>query len=622
MSESQLSVTVSSTTKKFKLAPSGSGRGVQVNARPWQPGDKKTMWRVPLHPWTGGLNVDRITGRGTYAKANADASNDGLLLHPPLLADLTFTNGTAPNKIVELNGDIYVLAGRYVQKITASNYSVTEDKDFGAGLAGVDMVVFNNEIIVAMGPSTPIFKRTTTTWSQASDNTYAIALGVVGEKLWRAESPNLISSCTTTPLTLASWTPASPSQYPAGDTTNSIKSIIDYGGIPWVGRAEGMFAPDPQSRFLNQTPQLQRYPDATYNAIQPWTAWGYLWVPSVAGLMRIKPGESKVFGPEITNRPGYRFRVKSGVEFGGAVYLLCQDGAASANTFVCKMVRDEEQRTGKPYIFHEFVRLGGTSTGHFIGVSTLPTNPTIIVGYGDDCKYFKLGRGAGRDVDDSNYAFGTAMELETGVFIPGPDRSVVSQPVGVEVTLDYAGAGESLSLSGSVDGQAYVNLLDTQEGGGSQAITSTTNIETKRRYFPASTQGQHVEIKFASTLTSASGTNRPEIYEAWCFGFSHPKMLDTITCRVLTGSFTQRSGMTRKGILDYFRYHMDAGTEVQIEVSDYEEGNTLRAFITGVTDMEALATPADPKGAVVESAIEIEFTRSDHGPLYAADVPS
>ena len=92
------------------------------------------------------------------------------------------------------------------------------------------------------------------TWTQASDATYAIALGTVGARLWRAETTNRVSSCTTAPRTLTSWTPAGSSAYSVGDSTYAINTIIDYGGVAWVGKADGMYSPDPASRFSNQTP--------------------------------------------------------------------------------------------------------------------------------------------------------------------------------------------------------------------------------------------------------------------------------------------------------------------------------------------------------------------------------
>ena len=146
--------------------------------------------------------------------------------------------------------------------ITVDRSGVTTvDKDFGSGNAGVTMAVFNNQLIVGMGESVKIWQRdTSAVWTQATDSTFAIALGVVGNKLWRAESINKLSNCITAPQTLASWTPASPNQYAVGDTTYGVHTIIDYGGVPWVLKDDGAYAPDTNSQFFNQAPQMANWP--------------------------------------------------------------------------------------------------------------------------------------------------------------------------------------------------------------------------------------------------------------------------------------------------------------------------------------------------------------------------
>src|SRR3990167_6911590 len=459
----------SGTISRFPMMPTGKGgQGYALQTRPWEPGDPASRWRIPLHPWKGGVNVDRLRGTPTHSKANADTSHDGMLLFPPLVNSVALTNGSAPAHAVSFDGLLFIVGGRYMYYYNAATGAATEDKDFGASKAAVAAVAFNNELIVAMGESEKIWKRsigvntsgtanaavTTTnttlvdtrlaltvdayigatvtcdsktmvvtsntattftgaswsgggnpgdgdawtvagTWTQASDATYAISLGVVDNKLHRAETKNRLSSCAGTPLTLANWTPASPNQYYVGDSTYSIHTIADYGGIPWAFNDLGAWAPDPQSRFKNQTPQLRNAPDSD-NGRGAFTGFGFLWVPSVSGLFRIRPGESKKRGPEITNRPGYRFHVHGGVEWGEALYLLVSDHAAAGNTAIYKVVPDHEGLTGHDYIYYEWCQLDGTDeTASMIAVTSSGTNPQLVVGYANNLRYIKLGRGGG-----------------------------------------------------------------------------------------------------------------------------------------------------------------------------------------------------------------------------------
>ena len=377
---------IDSSSVQYNFEPykeDNKSRGISIETRDWEIGDPEVYWRVPLYPFDGGLRQDRLPRSAdltrdfnrarSYSKANADASFEGVLVPPPALESLTFPTTDTVLKQVTFDSMQFFLCGRYIVTVSRDG-TVATDKDFGSGKAAVDFAVFNNELIVAMGESEKIWKRTTgDVWSQASDNTFAIALGVVGNKLWRAHDVNQIDSCTTAPLTLASWTPADPNEYTAGDTTNSIHGIIEYGGVPVVLRPDGVFMPDISSNFFNQAPQIANWPHSD-NGKGAFTAQGYLWVPTVVGLIRITYGESLIFGPEKSNRPDFRFWVRGGIEWGEAIYLLVTDELSTSETFICKMLRNEHGYSpDHPYIYHEWCRLGATTKGYTLGINTWPS---------------------------------------------------------------------------------------------------------------------------------------------------------------------------------------------------------------------------------------------------------
>jgi hypothetical protein len=335
----------------------GEARGISIETRDWELGDPIAYWKVPLYPFDGGLRQDRLPRSASltnefhkarsYSKANMDASNDGVLVPPPALNTTALTNTTTSTKQKSFDSKQFHLCGRYIYTI-ARDGTLALDKDFGSGKAAVDFEVFNNELIVAMGESEKIWKRAVGgTWTQATNNTFAIALGVVGSKLWRAHDVNQISSCTTTPLTLASWTPADPNEYTAGDTSYSIHTIIEYGGVPWILRPDGAFAPDSKSDFYNQAPQMARWPHDD-NGKGAFTAQGFLWVPSI--------------------------------EWGDAIYLLVTDEINIGETFICKMVRDRYAITdNQVYVYHEWTRLGSSDKGYSLGINTWPSAGPISV---------------------------------------------------------------------------------------------------------------------------------------------------------------------------------------------------------------------------------------------------
>ena len=690
-----LKVTDGSTSYLFPLQPTGKGgRGYTLETRSWEPGDPAVPWRIPLHPWDAGLNIDRLgSSPRSVAKSNADTSNPGILCFPPALTTLTFTNATTPFKSKTLNGVLYVLGGRYIYSVSSA-YAVAEDMDFGAGNAGVDMEIFNGELIVAMGASTAIWKRTitadaatsgtanaaiTTTnttladtrlalqvnawiggvvtcngktmtvtsntatvftgaswsgggnpgngnawsatgyWTQATDATYAIALGAVDNRLWRGTGTNGISSCTTAPLTLTSW---GSEGYTVGNTSYAIHTIIDYGGVPWVIKGDGAYQPDPATRFHNQTPQARDWPN-TENGKGAWTGFAALWVPTVSQTLRITPGKSKGKGPEVTARPDMHWLVRGGVNFNGANWLLCTDAAGAEPTMVVKMVPDDSGLSGREYIYYEYVNAASFTVGKFIAAMTSPTNPTIVFGYGNNGSYFKQGRGGGRDIDDANFTPGAAMTTESGVVMPGPDLSVHSTLVGVKTTLKLPGANDTLAVDYRVDGGSWTALLTTQEGGGTQNITQTTNWEAITRYAPtgATAVGQFFEFKNTGAQTGAAGTTRPEIREQWAFGYSNPDTLDVISLAIPASAQVTVRGL-RQGrdggqTLDLFRSWRADGTVLLCELQGYEESRNTRFRVTAVDWVEQIATPGAGENTRSMGVIRVALTRVDFAGAYA-----
>lgn len=598
------------------------GRGCVIASLPWEPGDPTHAWRVPLHPFHGGLHSDRLRNRTVYVGSNADASYEYLLVPPPKLNSLALANGVSPDKLVQFDGKLFAVDGRYMYYYDPATDTVTLDNDFGVGKTAVDAYVFNNELIVAMGASEKIWKRTAAgAWSQAADNVFAVALGVVGSRLYRGTGTNGIASCSTTPLTLTNWNDAA--GYTVGDTTWTVNSIIDYGGVAWVGKGDGMYAPDAQTRFFNQTPQISRYPHVD-NCKGVFTAKGALWVPSASGMIKILPGGiSKISGPEKSARPSFRFWVRGGVEWGGDIYLIVTDEGASANTFICKMQLDAfDLVPEQDFIYHEWVRAGATTKGYAIAIIATQSQPRMAFALGPDLRWLKLGRGGGRDIDDANYEYGTAMELETGPFVPVGDISATSTIVGASVLLDYSSAGETLSMQVSTDGGTYYDMLDTQESGGIAPIQLTDGWESVLRYAPKASKGQFFSLKLTGGLTSASGTGRPEIRELWAFGMSHPKVTDKISIAIAAESgITNDGAMSLKSaseIHDQFKRWHNQGILLELRLNNYEENKPIRVVVSDVKALDAVSTLGPGESVSTQYQVQVELVRVDYANGYGA----
>lgn len=486
---------IDSSSVQYNFEPykeDNQSRNIKIESRDWEIGDPEVYWKVPLYPFDGGLRQDRLPRSAdltrdfnrarSYSKANADASFEGVLVPPPALESLTFPTTDTVLKQVTFDSKQFFLCGRYIITV-ARDGTIATDKDFGTGKAAVDFAVFNNELIVAMGASEKIWKRDASdTWTQATDNTYAIALGVVGNKLWRAHDTNQVDSCTTTPLTLASWTPADPNEYTVGDTTNAIHGIIEYGGVPVILRPDGVFMPDISSNFFNQAPQISNWVHSD-NGKGAFTAQGYLWVPTVVGLIRITYGESLIFGPEKSNRPDFRFWVRGGVEWGEAIYLLVTDELATGQTFICKMLRNEHGYSpDHPYIYHEWCRLGSATKGYTLGINTWPAPRTQT-----------LSRDSGTQADLAGVG---TITWSNPTNAASSNNSYATAAAGTSHYLRFSNFGFAIPTDATINGIQV----------GIERKTSTTTTNTNSSSGPGTISNNTSVGAIAWTLTTPTGS--------------------------------------------------------------------------------------------------------------------
>lgn len=292
-----------------------------------------------------------------------------------------------------------------------------------------------------------------------------------------------------------------------------------------------------------------------HNCKGAFVAQGSLWVPSSSGLFQIRAGRSRKSGPELTFRPNYRFWVRGGVEYGDYIYLLVTDETEVASTFICKMTPDTLGVTGRDYIYQEWARLENNQKGYFIGVTTAGTNPELVAGYGaTGVRYIKLGRGGGRDADDPNYHYGTAIELETGPMMPGSDLSVLSTLVGVDVFCDYSRTNESLTVAYRWDSrsffESYDKLLTEAESGSGTADIATTGWDKVSRYTFANNAGRLLEVAFeggaamGGTADAAVTTTDTTLTDTRLALPNDSLVGATVTCNGKTMTITSNTGTT------------------------------------------------------------------------------
>ncbi|MEX0781259.1 MAG: hypothetical protein WD557_01320 [Dehalococcoidia bacterium] len=636
-------------TYQFALAPTGQGgRGYTLETRAWQPGDPSTPWRIPLHDCSQGLARNKMEKPGGYALVRHVATVDAATrmdcswgtMVPPPQENIVTLDADDSTKIIHIQseGKLFLIGGRFCFTIDLDGgaHADATDKDFGVGKSAVDAALFNDEIIVAMGASEKIWKRSAAgVWSQAADDTFAIALGVVGDRLYRAHDTNQVSGCTAAPLTLASWSPADPNEYVVSDQSFAIEQLIDYGGTLWPIRKDGAFQADPSVKFHNQTPQSAQFPNPK-SARWAFTAGGYLYVPGFPHSLRVGRGRSRPLHPESLPEKG-AFIIHHGVEAYGSLFLIVTlGGNGFASGQDVWLVRAIPVGTDG-FVFHPlapftFVNIAtvhggflvaaqGSSPGYLEIGAVFPTHADATGRY----HFFALGRSTVPYFDESDYDYPSASEWNSGDFVPAEgDATVESVLMGCEIAY-RASSGDSFQLRVSADrSTTYQDLLSTQEGSGSIVISGAAGYPALRatRYAPANTNGQMFNIRLIGEVDSPSrGPDRPEVYGLWAFGFSRPKQLDAISLAIVADENAmiggRRLGMGRAEIVRVFRAWKNSLTVLTLRIPDYETGRTTRFLVTNVQETETNATVGASTNASASSIVMVELTRCDFADAYA-----
>lgn len=558
------------------------------------------------------------TGITRTATASASISTNGAI------ALLLAIRRATPTRSVSFLGRQWVGSGRYLYSIAGdfkgvgatidqtNDWTIVQERDFGAGVRVYDLAIFENELVIALGENTNIFTMDNTkAFTQATDTVRAIALGVVDDKLWRAHDTNQVDNCITAPRTLANWVPANDNEYRVGNTSYRVHTIINYGGVPYCIKNDGVYAPDAKAEFHNQAPQMAQWPhyDNGYGAF---TAWGYLWVPSISGLLRITYGESIPAGPEQSQKPSFIFFTRAGVEWNGAIYLLCTDLSRVSNTFICKMI-PQNGATQNPYIYHEWLRLTDFIDGFSMGILTDAASPVLLTGFDDDLIAIRLGH-AGWYHDDPDYYFSTTMVVSTGAFTPVSDLGIISHLVGVKVIFRHEANGDSMTIQYAVDAGSLTNMLDTQEGGGSAAITSVTGWNTATRYAnPNTASGRFIELTITETPGDVyNGGNPPQLREIWAFGFSRPEQTHIINLGIMGSQgatvYGLGQGNTAMETWRQFTDWMNEGAVLTVELPDYEDARTTRCRVIGADlidhKFEGIANAPSGQVKILQASLE------------------
>lgn len=611
-----------------------------------EPSAQAEEFRVPLYPFDGGVGPDKVRMPRSYqgvSSSGVDATNQGFITLPPKRTNMTLTSAAAQSSgqarmCVEYNSKLWILSGRYVHSINTS-YSVSTERDLGASVIGTFIAIVNTFIVVSCGAS-GFIQVYDGAWATSAD-TYAHVIMVAGDKVHRVRSTNgtVDNTYSAMPLTDASssanirtaanWdTPATTANYVVGDDTYQVTWGVEFDGIPWFGRADGLYKQDTQATFKNQTPQIAQGPVAN-NCIGTFVAFGALWVPYRGGLLRVMPGESIARGPEIVDIPSKGWRIAGGFEHNEAIWCLAVNEQGTTQSLM-KIIPDKIGATPNEYIYHEVIEHSATNQSRWCGLFMAPTNPTVCWGGGTattSSNRILLGRGAGRDIDDSNYAYDSPAEIVTGHIYPARGRVMEATLHGVDVLLRLAGTSPSLGIDynvNNVTSEPSTAMQTDREGNTGNSVT-TTGMDSYR-FYAALTGAKGSMFNFKFTLTqggSPTGNTRSELYEAWAFGVLHPRMTDVINFSSIPANQYSARGtkQTRLGFeaVRILRKWQSDGQLLELQMPEYEPGRTVRVQIIKMSETGEANARIGPGGKPTTTpAFSLSLKRLDYAGAYAS----
>lgn len=625
------------------------GQAVRVATVPWEAGASARPWVRDLFPFDAGAarTKDRNPrGLSLQPQIPADTFYPDSIQPGPAVTEITLTSGTIQaTKMIQARDNagtaIFAICGRFLVRVSSAY--VIAATDLGSSRVATDIVQVNSDLIICFGATDFIKRRNPAGTISSSVSAYAHSIVIVNDRVWKVRNSNatventlsylvgLNATDATALLTLSNWTTPNPA-YLVGDNTYQCTMLYDNGGTIAGGRADGIYMPNPEYKFLNVTPQIKRAPDFSGDTGKGcWSAFGYFFVPYHRGLLRLSPGFAEDVGVGTLYLPGVGLRVRDGLEWDRMMYVLCSE-ERTGDLYLFKMRPDKEDISDGEYIWQPIFWRSASTThfGRSMAMLTASTQPTLVFGGGDsatDAQYIKLGRGSGRDLDDSGYVFSSAANyVTTGLFSPAEDSSMVATLVGSQV---YVGRSSGPTTPVTIQYSA----LTSQMPGDNPTTEMTTSdgamvpIETTGhsiRYAAPNSQGSFFNLRLK---LDGTGTIAPTVLRWRAFGLLNPRTTDEITT-VLDLRDISYSGSTAASLnsaskaMDLLRGWKDRGTILTGRVEAYEEnlvgsGHPLHFTIKDISAGHEKVAAAGGGEVSVDYLCTVSLLRVDYAELYA-----
>jgi hypothetical protein len=188
-----------------------------------------------------GSGASRAVGNGMAAWGeNIWTCDPGIVLPGPLVSRVTLpVAGTAPvppQGFIEYGGDLYMVAGRYVYRITGGSSAPVQDLDLGAGNVGVAFQLAAGQLHLSAGTSGPtLYSKTAPgagNWSNSVTGTTGMQIGQMGHVYWTTSGLTAERLVTQVGSTTIRYTNGGDPRNNASYTPGTAGAAIDVGPYP------------------------------------------------------------------------------------------------------------------------------------------------------------------------------------------------------------------------------------------------------------------------------------------------------------------------------------------------------------------------------------------------------
>jgi hypothetical protein len=406
---------------------------------------------------------------------------------------------------VHTDGNLYVAVGRYIYQYDYTDEEFDEVKDLGSGTTCTHLVSYGANVYAACGASVKYYYGATTSWTQSTiSDGYADKFAVVQTTLWKLLSNGECKS-STNPINGGSWSTANT----VGETSDPGRNLLEILGRLIVLKESGGYSIDAAGTITQLFKAPATFLQNNYKCVHDYHNMAFL-ATGNEGLQIYNRGfldsvHPRRWAPKSNDALGYVRGMTDDDEY---LYVLLSDSPIIAGRlqniggqedfawhplWYDATLRSEDNDLARALIIHRNAAADGTRLWIFfadLDGSTRKPGYIELPASGVNPQY---------DLGAAEVSFPTSgtNEFTTGYM----DWGLAATPkafYSVRLKTENLTANITVKVSYAIDDASSFTDL----------ATWTSNTDT-HQFFPASTTGKRIRLKF--TLATNAATTTPAL---------------------------------------------------------------------------------------------------------------